>query len=283
MAPRFIIRDAGGVVRTLRRIAIRDSGGTTRVLKRMFVRDGGGVARLVYESIRVATQPANVSGSSGAGSPSGKVISAQAACAFAGSNGTLTYAWHTTNCTADSPNSPNTTFSATVNAASTVDGTAYCTGSDGVNSVNTNLIQVPLTNTTPAVQIISGTINSNGIYPAAASAAVWFNSNGDQFEQTNQYPNGNVIGSWNPGGAPGSFDFRATLQSGTAPNLANMTDTLGTWVEATNSTFGASWGLTVTNKNGATETCTLLIEVAQHGTGVPLASGTVTLTVSDAA
>ena len=101
--------------------------------------------------IQVLTQPSNVSGSAAAGNPSGTVTSGSTTCAFTKGGGSYTYNWVCTGCTANSPTSATTTFSATVNAGSTVDASAYCTGSDGVTSANTNTISVTLTNTTPAV------------------------------------------------------------------------------------------------------------------------------------
>ena len=142
--------------------------------------------------VQVLTQPSNVSGSSAAGNPSGTVTSGTATCAGAKGGGSYTYTWHTTNCTANSPNSASTTFAATVNAGSTDNASAYCTISDGVTSVNTNTIAVALTNTTPAAvmgQIVAGTVtNSTGIFTG--------------FDDS---PNGYGIGSW-------------SVTSGTIPN-----------------------------------------------------------------
>ena len=100
--------------------------------------------------IQVLTQPSNVSGSAAAGNPSGTVTSGSTTCAFTKGGGSYTYNWVCTGCTANSPTSATTTFSATVNAGSTVDASAYCTGSDGVTSANTDTISVSLQNTTPA-------------------------------------------------------------------------------------------------------------------------------------
>lgn len=117
----------------------------------------------------VSTQPSNVSGSAAAGNPSGTVTSGSATCAFTRGNFAAagTYTWHTTGCTATSPTSATTTFSATVNAGTTDNASAYCTGSDGVTSANTNTIAVALTNTTPATQnftITAGVANYNSGY-----------------------------------------------------------------------------------------------------------------------
>ncbi len=120
------------------------------MFKRMFECDANGTPRLIYESLRVGIQPANVSGSVAAGNPSGTVTSAAASCAGAGSNGVYTYSWVCSGCTATSPNSASTTFYATVDAGATDNASAYCEISDGVTSVNTNTISVTLTNTSPS-------------------------------------------------------------------------------------------------------------------------------------
>ncbi len=100
--------------------------------------------------VQVATQPSNVSGSAAAGNPSGTVTSGVASCAGIKGGGSYTYNWVCNGCTANSPTSSSTSFSATVNAGSTSTPTAYCTISDGVTSVNTASITASLTNTTPA-------------------------------------------------------------------------------------------------------------------------------------
>lgn len=105
--------------------------------------------------VQVSTQPSNVSGSADAGNPSGTVTSGSATCSFTKGSGTYSVTWYCTNCTANSPNSTTTSFSATVNAGSTDNASAYCNGSDGVTSVNTNTIAVTLTNTTPAEPVFS--------------------------------------------------------------------------------------------------------------------------------
>ena len=107
-------------------------------------------AALGTTGVQVATQPSNVSGSAAAGTPSGTVTSGAATCAFTKGGGSYTYTWVCSGCTANSPNSPTTTFSAVVNAGSTDNATAFCQGSDGVTSVNTNTIAVTLQNTSPA-------------------------------------------------------------------------------------------------------------------------------------
>ncbi len=100
--------------------------------------------------VQVGTQPTNVSGSAAAGNPSGTVTSASVTCAGAKGGGSYTYNWVCNGCTATSPTSATTSFSATVNAGSTITPTAYCTISDGVTSANTASITASLTNTTPA-------------------------------------------------------------------------------------------------------------------------------------
>lgn len=108
--------------------------------------------------IQVLTQPSNVSGSAAAGNPSGTVTSGSTTCAFTKGGGSYTYNWVCTGCTANSPTSATTTFSATVNAGTTTDASAYCTGSDGVTSSNTNTIAVTLTNTSPANTVVNATL-----------------------------------------------------------------------------------------------------------------------------
>lgn len=188
---RLIIADSGGTERVLRRFGMVDSGGTARMLKRLFLCDSGGTARLIYESLRVATQPANVSGSSAAGNPSGTVTSSAATCAGAGSNGVLTYAWHPTNCAANSPSNASTDFYATVNAGSTDNASAYCTISDGVNSVNTNTISVSLTNTTPAAADFTITAGQD-----VASQYIGYNRGGfGTLNSSSGFLNGTYLGS----------------------------------------------------------------------------------------
>lgn len=106
-------------------------------------------AALGSTSVQVASQPSNVSGATAAGFPSGTVTSGPATCAFTKGSGSYTYTWVCTGCTANSPNSPTTTFSAVVSAGTTDNASAHCQGSDGVTSANTNTISVSLQNTTP--------------------------------------------------------------------------------------------------------------------------------------
>lgn len=118
-------------------------------------------AALGSTGVQVGTQPANVTGTSAAGHPSGVVTSGSASCAGSKGGGSYTYTWHTTGCTATSPSSPSTTFFATVNAATTDHATAFCTISDGVTSINTSTISVTLQNTsTPEDDLVmfTGTV-----------------------------------------------------------------------------------------------------------------------------
>ena len=125
--------------------------------------------------VQVGTQPSNVSGSAAAGNPSGTVTSGAASCAGAKGSGVYTYQWTCTGCTATSPTGSSTTFSATVNAGTTIDPTAYCTISDGVTSVNTGTITIPLTNTTPAFTTAQHTYSAASgteIVPTGATQVV---------------------------------------------------------------------------------------------------------------
>lgn len=115
-------------------------------------------AALGSTGVQVGTQPSNVSGTSAAGNPSGVVTSGAATTVGSKGGGTYTYTWHTTGCTATSPSSASTTFSATVNASSTDSASAFCTISDGVTSVNTSTISVTLHNTSPVIITVSATL-----------------------------------------------------------------------------------------------------------------------------
>jgi hypothetical protein len=126
--------------------------------------------------VRVGTQPSAVSGSQAAGHPSGTVTSNATTCAGAGGSGSYTYTWICSGCTANSPHSQTTTFSATVNAASTVNATAYCQISDGVTSTNTGTIPVTLQNTSAAswnFTITAGTwTNIVGYQPTEGAGSI---------------------------------------------------------------------------------------------------------------
>lgn len=104
-------------------------------------------------NVQVSVQPGNASGSASAGRPSGTVTSNAVTCAGTKGGGSYTYTWICSGCTANSPNSPTTTFSAVVNAASTTNASAYCNIADGVTSANTNTISVTLQNTSTATVI----------------------------------------------------------------------------------------------------------------------------------
>lgn len=132
--------------------------------------------------VQVGTQPANVSGTSAAGHPTGVVTSGGATCAGAKGGGTYTYTWHTTGCTATSPSSQSTTFFATVNAASTDHATAFCTISDGVTSINTITISVTLQNTsTPEDDLVmfTGTAANDNGYENGSFGTMTPNTLGD--------------------------------------------------------------------------------------------------------
>lgn len=113
----------------------------------------------------VATQPGNVAGVAAAGNPSGTVTSNTATCAGAKGGGAYTYTWHfngvpPAGVVFTAPNSPTTAVTAPdVPAATTWNGTMYCTISDGVTSINTGFSNWSLQNTTPS-QV---TTNFNGV------------------------------------------------------------------------------------------------------------------------
>jgi hypothetical protein len=132
-------------------------------------------AALGSTNVQVGVQPSNVSGIAAAGRPSGTVTSAAASCAGAKGSGTYTYAWHTTGCTANSPISQSTTFSATVGAASTDNASAFCTISDGVTLINTITISVTLQNTSPAALSVTASpanVSAHTLNPAQLTTPV---------------------------------------------------------------------------------------------------------------
>lgn len=142
-------------------------------------------------NVQVGTQPSNVSGSAAAGYPSGTVTSGSTTCAGAKGSGTYTYAWHTSGCTAISPSSATTDFSAVVSASSTTNASAYCTISDGVTSVNTSTISVPLTNTSPKSQNFSIT---TATWTNTGGTHIGYNATGGYGSATNTtLPDGTVI------------------------------------------------------------------------------------------
>lgn len=151
--------------------------------------------------VKVLTQPASVSGSSAAGTPSGTVTSNTTSCAGTKGSGTYTYTWHIASGSGVSftnPNSATTAVTGTVPASQSTSGTMYCTISDGVTSVNTNTVPWSLQNTSPNQYNVSftitaasngsnaigysndslngtfGTLNSQSGFPAGASVAECF-------------------------------------------------------------------------------------------------------------
>ena len=104
-------------------------------------------------NVHVLTQPTAISGSAAAGSPSGTVTSNTTTCAGTRGGGIYTYAWYIASGSGfslTSPNSATTAVTGIVSASQTMTGTIYCTISDGVTSVNTDVIPISLTNTSPA-------------------------------------------------------------------------------------------------------------------------------------
>jgi hypothetical protein len=101
-------------------------------------------------NIVFTTQPSNVSGTAAAGSPSGVVTSSGVmTVSVSGGHPPYTYTWNVSGGgVANSPNSPTTFISGTVNATSNLSGTAYCNVQDSTGrSVNSNLASYSLTNT----------------------------------------------------------------------------------------------------------------------------------------
>lgn len=104
-------------------------------------------------NVQVLTQPSAISGSAAAGSPFGTVTSDTATCAGEKGGGAYTYTWHIASGSGfslTSPNSATTAVTGIVAASQTMTGSIYCTISDGVTSVNTDIISIALTNTSPA-------------------------------------------------------------------------------------------------------------------------------------
>jgi hypothetical protein len=101
-------------------------------------------------NIVVLVGPSNVSGSAAAGAPSGTVTSsAPMTVSVSGGHPPYTYTWTVSGgAAANSPSSPTTYISATVNANSTLAGSAFCTIRDSTGrSVNTNTASYSLINT----------------------------------------------------------------------------------------------------------------------------------------
>jgi len=115
-------------------------------------------------SLIMNTQPSDVSGSSGAGNPSGTVTSGTTTVsASRGNSAAYTYTWHIASGSGVSftaGSSATTGVTGTVNAGSSNSGTMYCTISDGVTSVNSNTVNWSLTNTTPAILSFNGSFVS---------------------------------------------------------------------------------------------------------------------------
>ncbi len=104
--------------------------------------------------VSVGSQPSNVTGSSAAGDPAGTVTSNTTSCSGANGTGSYSYAWHIASGSGVSftaPNSATTAVTGTVNAASTLSGTMYCTIKDSTGgTINTSTVSWSLQNTSPA-------------------------------------------------------------------------------------------------------------------------------------
>ncbi len=137
--------------------------------------------------VSVGTQPANVSGSAAAGYPSGTVTSNSTSCSAANGTGSYSYAWHIASGSGVSftnPNSATTAVTGSINAASTLSGTMYCTITDSTGgTVNTNTVNWSLQNTSPAQATFSIT------------AANWTTGSGGAQTGWNGYGNGHGSGT----------------------------------------------------------------------------------------
>lgn len=234
--------------------------------------------------VKVGTQPANVSGSAAAGNP-GIVTTNTTTCSGTKGSGSYTYTWHLASGSGVSftaPNSATTAVSGSVPAGQTISGTMYCTISDGFTSVNTSIVSWSIHNTSPPITVVPYTISATAFHPAAATSNIFFLPDGTERYQNNAqpypYP---FIGNWDPNGDGTNYDVKATLISGTAPNSPGLSNTLNTWINPTNPTFGASWGLQNASGDGNTWTCVLRIDISEHGAGISIANGTITLNARD--
>lgn len=226
-------------------------------------------------SVVVATQPSAVSGASAAGNPSGTVTSNSTSCAGSKGKGNYTYTWHFASgsgVTFTNPSGASTAVTGTVDAASTVSGTMYCTISDGVTSINTNTVAWSLQNTTPAVSVIPYTVDGRAQTPTAAFASILFYSNGAEEYENNATPSGGLIGYWDPEGDGANYDIEATLVSGTSPSGS----ALNTWISLA-TTSPVSWSVTNNSGLGNTVSCVLEIHIRLHSTGALIATGNVGL------
>jgi hypothetical protein len=134
-----------------------------------------------------------------------------------------------------------------------------------------------------AVQVLPISIFGEARYPQAASAGFGFLSDGTEWQQTNTTGEQETIGVWDPSGDGSNYDIRATLLSGTAPNWPGFTNTLNTWIQATPGAYTASWGLQVQQVGGGAESCVLQIDISLHGAAIAIATGQITLGVSEGA
>lgn len=150
MAAQIRMRDAGGVLRTIKRIRMRDASGTLRTIQRIRMRDAAGVLRTVFQYL-TATIAATLSASASGAASSGVVTSANETVTVTGGTAPYTYAWERVAgnlaVVATAPAAATTSFQATV----TDSGSPYVTYfqvtvTDANNAVVTsNMIEVQLT------------------------------------------------------------------------------------------------------------------------------------------
>ena len=228
--------------------------------------------------VRVLTQPGNVSGSAMAGNPAGTVTSDTTTCAGTKGKGSYSYTWHLASgsgVTFTSPNSPTTAVTGSVPAASSINGTMYCTISDGVTSVNTNTVSWSLTNTSPQIVVIPYTVSDFEDLPTNAGAAIYFFPDGTEQYQKDLKANV-TIGYWDPVGDGTNYDVQATLVSGTYTPASGAFLNLGTWYSLAGMSW-AAWGIKNSSGAGDTVSCTLEISIRVHTTEVVVATGNITL------
>lgn len=230
--------------------------------------------------VQVLTQPHNVVGAAAAGNPAGTVTTNTTTCAGTKGKGTYTYAWHIASgsgVTFTNPNSPTTAVTGSVPAASSINGTMYCTISDGTTSVNTNVVTWSLQNTSPQIVVIPYTVFNQETLPKDAGAAVYFFPDGTEQIQTALNPNV-TIGYWDPAGDGINYDVMATLVSGDyVDNKSSPAyQDLNIWYSL-NGPAWIAWGIRNGSGTGNTVTCTIEVSIRLHSSGLVLATGNITL------
>jgi hypothetical protein len=106
-------------------------------------------ATATSQGLTASLSPAQVSGSGSGTTPKGSATSSECTATGTGGSGSYTYTWHVSTASTDGgqisatgPNSQTTRFSASQITGAT--GSAYCTVSDGTQSVNTNTVAIQL-------------------------------------------------------------------------------------------------------------------------------------------